>query len=51
MIDSLWAERRTVVQYRIALDKPGFAGLRGRIMRTGIGMAEAIGRRMKDKPA
>ena len=49
MIDSLWAERRTVAQYRIALKKRGLAGLRGRIVRSGITAAEAVGRRMKDK--
>lgn len=48
MIDSLWAERRTVAQYRIALRKGGLAGLRGRLVRFGIGVAEGIGRRMKE---
>ncbi|HEX7854229.1 MAG TPA: GNAT family N-acetyltransferase [Sphingobium sp.] len=50
MIDGLWAERRAIGQYRIALRKSGLAGLRGRIMRAGIGAAEAIRRHFKDKP-
>ncbi|MET0363676.1 MAG: GNAT family N-acetyltransferase [Sphingobium sp.] len=49
MIDSLWAERRTVAQYRIALHKRGLAGLRSRLIRFGIGAAEAIRRFAKDK--
>ncbi|HEX7872968.1 MAG TPA: GNAT family N-acetyltransferase [Sphingobium sp.] len=49
MIDSLWAERRTMAQYRVALRKPGLAGLRGRLIRSGIGAAEAIRRFAKDK--
>ncbi|MFT3968106.1 MAG: GNAT family N-acetyltransferase [Sphingobium sp.] len=49
MIDSLWAERRAVAQYRIALRKPGLAGLRGRLVRSGIGAAEALNRFVKDK--
>ena len=49
MIDSLWAERRSIVQYRVALHKPGLAGLRGRLVRFGIGAAEAINRLAKDK--
>lgn len=47
MIDSLWAERRAIAQYRIALCKPGLAGIRGRVMRYGIGAAEAIARKLK----
>jgi CelD/BcsL family acetyltransferase involved in cellulose biosynthesis len=47
MIDSLWAERRAIVQYRVALRKGGLAGLKGRAMRFGIGMAEAIVRKAK----
>ena len=31
MIDSLWGERRTIVQYRIALRGKGFAGLQRRM--------------------
>lgn len=31
MIDSLWGERRTMAQYRIALRKPGLRGLRGKL--------------------
>lgn len=49
MIDSLWAERRTVAQYRIALKKPGLKGLRGRIIRAGIGKAEALARFVRSR--
>ena len=47
MIDSLWAERRSVAQYRIALRKPGIAGVKGRAMRFAIGMAEAAARKAR----
>jgi CelD/BcsL family acetyltransferase involved in cellulose biosynthesis len=50
MIDGLWAERRIIGQYRIALKKPGLLGLRGRIVRAGIGAAETIKHAIKDKP-
>lgn len=47
MIDSLWAERRAIAQYRIALNKPGLAGLKGRAMRFAIGTVEAIARKAR----
>jgi CelD/BcsL family acetyltransferase involved in cellulose biosynthesis len=49
MIDSLWAERRAIVQYRIALRKPGLAGLKGRMIRFAIGAAEGLAARVKGR--
>ncbi|MET0362224.1 MAG: CelD-like protein, partial [Sphingobium sp.] len=42
MIDSLWGERRAIVQYRVALHKPGLRGLKGRITRAAIDRVEAM---------
>lgn len=47
MIDSLWAERRPIAQYRVALHKKGVAGLRGRATRFAIGTAEALARKAR----
>lgn len=50
MIDSLWAERRAIAQYRVALKKPGLAGLRGRATRFAITAAEGIARKARTNP-
>nr|WP_232037327.1 GNAT family N-acetyltransferase [Sphingobium amiense] len=47
MIDSLWAERRTIVQYRIALRGRGFAGLQRRIAFAIANQAETLARLLK----
>lgn len=40
MIDHIWTERRAMVQYRVALKRPGLLGARARASRTLIGGAE-----------
>ena len=47
MIDSLWAERRTIVQYRIALHGRGWIGLRRRIAFAVANHAETLARILK----
>ena len=47
MIDSLWAERRTVVQYRIALHGRGWMGLRRRIAFAIANHTETLARILK----
>lgn len=47
MIDSLWAERRTIVQYRIALRGRGWSGLRRRIAFSIANHAETLARKLK----
>lgn len=49
MIDSLWAERRAIVQYRIALHKPGLRGWKGRAVRHVIDAVEALAARAKQR--
>lgn len=49
MIDSLWAERRAIVQYRIALHKPGLSGLKGAVVRGLINVVEKLAARVKAK--
>lgn len=51
MIDSLWTERRTIVQYRVALRHRGLRALRGAATRFAIGRAEALARRLKGQQA
>jgi len=47
MIDSLWGERRAIGQYRIALDKPGLAGLAGRLSLPAMTLTERVYARIK----
>lgn len=47
MIDSLWAERRTIAQYRVALKKPGLRGIKDRGYRSGIAGIESITRQWR----
>ncbi|MCE7797702.1 GNAT family N-acetyltransferase [Sphingobium sufflavum] len=49
MIDSLWAERRAIVQYRVALHRPGLRGLRGRVTRYAIDTIEALAARARHR--
>lgn len=51
MIDSLWAERRTIVQCRVALKKKGTAGLISRIAMPGIRFVEGRSAQFKKKAA
>jgi CelD/BcsL family acetyltransferase involved in cellulose biosynthesis len=47
MIDSLWGERRTIAQYRIALRKPGLPGLTSRLMLPAMTLIEHSFARIK----
>jgi len=47
MIDSLWGERRAIAQYRVALRKPGMAGLIGRAALPAMTYMEASYARLK----
>lgn len=47
MIDSLWGERRTIGQYRVALRKPGVTGLIGRLALPAMTVIERSYARMK----
>ena len=47
MIDSLWAERRAIAQYRVALRKPGIAGLAGRAALPAMTFTEKTYARLK----
>jgi len=47
MIDRLWAERRAIVQYRVALRKQGLGAIKARLVRHGIAACEALARRVK----
>lgn len=51
MIDSLWTERRAIVQYRVALHHKGPRALRGVVTRFAIGRVEALTRRLKGQQA
>lgn len=47
MIDSLWGERRSIAQYRIALRKPGLQGLGGRLTLPAMTLVERSYARIK----
>jgi len=47
MIDSLWAERRAIAQYRVALRQPGLAGMTGRAALPAMTLAERGYARLK----
>jgi len=47
MIDSLWGERRTIAQYRIALRKPGLGGMAGRAALPAMRLVETGYARLK----
>lgn len=49
MIDSLWAERRSIVQYRVALRKQGLGGIKAQVMRRSVGAAESLVRHLKGR--
>ncbi len=51
MIDSLWTERRTIVQYRVALRHGGLRAVRGAATRFAITRAEGLARRLKGQQA
>ena len=47
MIDGIWAERRTMAQYRVALKGTGFKALKRNFTFAAIGMAEKTARHLK----
>ena len=50
MIDSLWAERRTIVQYRVALRGTGMKGIRRKAAFMLANKSEALARTLKGQP-
>lgn len=49
MIDGIWAERRTIAQFRVQLKGRGLAGLKRRATFVGIGFLENIIRALKER--
>jgi hypothetical protein len=51
MIDSLWGERRTIAQYRVALRHGGIRGATGRLVLPALSVLEAGFQRLKRRMA